>query len=71
MTSDGRASSAQEHIMPPGRQSRDEYRYHTDVPTRQVHKSMRARDEQHHKDSTRAFLAGDRAGRAKIIITLQ
>ena len=31
--------------MPSGRQSSSEYRYHTAVPTRQVHKSMRARDE--------------------------
>ena len=56
MTSDGRASSAQEHIMPSGRQSRNEYRYHTAVPTRQAHESMRARDEQHHKHTTRASL---------------
>ena len=42
MTSDGRASSALliEH-MPSGRQSRNEYRYHTAVPTRQIHKQGR------------------------------
>ena len=47
-TSMDRASSAQECIlrMPSGRQGRNEYGYHTAVPTLPVHKkSMRARDE--------------------------
>ena len=71
VTSDGRASSAQEH-MQPGRQSWNEYRYHTVVPTSQLHKSMRARDEQHHKHTTRrAFLEYDRARGSKKLKTLQ
>ena len=56
ITNDDRATSAQEP-MPSGRQSRIEHRYHTAVPTRQVHKSIRASDEQHHK-YTRALLEG-------------
>ena len=52
--------------MSSGRHGRNESRYNIAVPTRQVHKSMRARKEQDH-EYTRAFLEIDRAGGAKNI----
>ena len=73
MTSDGRASSVQEHIMPSGRQSSSEYTYHTAVPTRQVHKSIRARLEQHHTGTQQAhsLMRAIEQEELKVIIALQ
>ena len=75
MTSDGRASSAQEEHTPSGRQSRKEYRHHTAVvPTRQLiteEENASARRATPQNKHTRAFLEVSLIFRGKEISCLR